>query len=99
MSDGSDRLTFRDPETFGVLGDVAVTLDGEPVRALNELECVDGAVWANVYQTDRIVRIDPVSGAVTGTLDLDGTPRAATATGAGRCSTASPTTWSRRRSS
>jgi glutamine cyclotransferase len=72
MSDGSDRLTFRDPETFSVLGDVAVTLDGEPLAALNELECVDGAVWANVYRTDRIVRIDPVSGSVTGSLDLDG---------------------------
>jgi glutaminyl-peptide cyclotransferase len=72
MSDGSDHLTFRDPETFAVLGDVTVTLDGEPVAALNELECVDGAVWANVYQTDRIVRIDPETGAVTGTLDLDG---------------------------
>ena len=72
MSDGSDHLTFRDPETFAVLGDVTVTLDGEPLAALNELECVDGAVWANVYQTDRIVRIDPGSGAVTGTLDLDG---------------------------
>ena len=72
MSDGSDHLTFRDPETFAVLGDVPVTLDGEPLSALNELECVDGAVWANVYQTDRIVRIDPASGAVTGALDLDG---------------------------
>ena len=59
MSDGSDRLTFRDPETFAVLGDVPVTLDGEPLPALNELECVDGAVWANVYQTDRIVRDRP----------------------------------------
>jgi glutaminyl-peptide cyclotransferase len=72
MSDGSDRLTFRDPATFAVLGDVPVTLDDEPLAALNELECVDGAVWANVYTTDRIVRIDPASGSVTGTLDLTG---------------------------
>jgi glutamine cyclotransferase len=72
MSDGSERLTFRDPSTFEVLGDVLVTLDGAPQADLNELECVDGSVWANVYQTDRIVRIDPGSGTVTGTLDLDG---------------------------
>jgi glutamine cyclotransferase len=55
-----------------VLGGVAVTLDGEPLRDLNELECVDGTVWANVYLTDRIVRIDPASGVVTGVLDLEG---------------------------
>jgi glutamine cyclotransferase len=72
MSDGSDRLTFRDRVTFEVIGEVAVTLDGEPLPALNELECVDGDVWANVYMTDRIVRIDPASGSVTGTLDLTG---------------------------
>lgn len=70
MSDGSDRLTFRDPDTFEVLGAIAVTLAGAPQDRLNELECVDGSVWANVWQSDRIVRIDPSSGAVTGTLDL-----------------------------
>jgi glutamine cyclotransferase len=72
MSDGSDRLTFRDPSTFEVMGSIGVTLEGGPLAQLNELECVDGDVWANVWLTDRIVRIDPSSGAVTGTLDLPG---------------------------
>lgn len=69
MSDGSDRLTFRDPVTFAPTGQVAVRLDGEPVPRLNELECIDGVVWANVYQTDRIMRIDPTTGTVTGVVD------------------------------
>jgi glutamine cyclotransferase len=72
MSHGSDTLTFRDPATFEVLGTVAVTADGQPLARLNELECVDGDVWANVWETEFIVRIDPGSGAVTGVLDADG---------------------------
>ena len=86
MSDGSDRLTFRDPEDFRVVGTVRVTLDGEPLGALNELECVDGEIWANVWYEDRIVRIDPESGRVTATVDLasllDASERAALAEGA-----------------
>ncbi len=72
MSNGSDRLTFRDPTSFEPTGEVAVTLEGQPVVNLNELECVDGAVWANVWQTDTIVRIDPASGTVTATVDASG---------------------------
>ena len=72
MSDGSDRLVFRDPRTFEIDGSVAVTLDGQPIDRLNELECVDGMVWANVWQTDQVVRIDPSDGLVTGILDLSG---------------------------
>jgi glutaminyl-peptide cyclotransferase len=72
MSDGSDRLTFRDPASFAVSGQVAVRLNGEPVRQLNELECTPGAVWANVFTSDRIVRIDPGTGAVTGVVDASG---------------------------
>ena len=72
MSNGGPDLTFRDPETFAVTGVVTVTLDGEQLTRLNELECVDGAVWANVWKRDRIYRIDPVSGVVTGYLDLAG---------------------------
>lgn len=78
MSDGSDRLTFRDLDTFDVEGTVAVRDDaGEPVTRINELECVpdrDGRVqvWANIWQTDEIVRIDPGSGRVTATVDLSG---------------------------
>ena len=65
MSDGTDRLYFRDRATFEVLGSVAVRGPDGPMTALNELECVDRHVYANVYQTDNIVRIDPVSGEVT----------------------------------
>lgn len=72
MSDGSDVLTFRDPATFSIVGQVAVTAEGSPVGRLNELECADGAVWANVWETDLIVRIDPANGAVTGILDTMG---------------------------
>ena len=55
MSNGSDRLAFRDPDTFEETGGVAVTLDGAPVPQLNELECVGDRVYANIYQDDRIV--------------------------------------------
>jgi glutaminyl-peptide cyclotransferase len=72
MSDGSDRLTFRDPATFDVLGGVNVSLDGHPVLDVNELEWVDGAVYANVWQTDSILRIDPASGRVTAAIDAAG---------------------------
>jgi glutaminyl-peptide cyclotransferase len=69
MTDGSDRLTFRDPETFAVTGEVHVTLAGQAVQNLNELECVEGVVYANVWQTDSILRIDPASGKVTAVID------------------------------
>ncbi len=72
MSDGSDRLTFRDPVTFEPIGEQRVRLRGQPVHELNELECVDGAVYANVWQTDFIVRIDPESGRVTDYIDAAG---------------------------
>jgi glutamine cyclotransferase len=72
MSDGTNTLYFRDPETFAELGWVQV-FDGEmPVARLNELEYIDGEVWANIWQTDRIARIDPESGQVTGWVDLSG---------------------------
>ena len=71
-SDGSDQLHFQDPTTFADMGSVAVTLDGQPVTELNELECTDGQVWANVWQTDQIVRIDPATGHVTAVVDAAG---------------------------
>jgi glutamine cyclotransferase len=71
-SDGTDRLRFHDPDSFAETGSVAVTLDGEPVTELNELECVEGEVWANIWQTDRIVRIDPADGRVTAVVDAAG---------------------------
>jgi glutaminyl-peptide cyclotransferase len=72
MSDGSDRLTFRDATSFEVLGSVGVTIAGEPRDRLNELECVGDEVWSNVWLTDIIVRIDPADGRVTGILDMTG---------------------------
>lgn len=71
MSDGSDALTFRDADTFEPTGEVSVTLNGESVDEINELECAGGSVWANVWHEDRILRIDPDSGEVTGVLDVD----------------------------
>ncbi|MFI7676155.1 glutaminyl-peptide cyclotransferase [Actinophytocola sp. NPDC049390] len=73
MSDGTDRLSFRDVTTFAELGEVRVRdTNDQPLTNLNELECVDGQVYANVWQTDRIVRIDPASGQVTADVDLTG---------------------------
>jgi glutamine cyclotransferase len=64
-SDGTDKLRFQDPNTFAETGSVAVTYKGTSFTGLNELECVDGQVWANVLPTDQIARIDPSSGKVT----------------------------------
>lgn len=72
MSNGSDMLTFRDPETFEPTSTIPVTLDGEPLRLLNELECVDGKVWANVWFSDEIYRIDPETGRVEAVVDASG---------------------------
>ncbi len=72
MSDGTDRLVFRDPSSFAPVGEVRVRLADGGVGQLNELECAGGSVWANVWQTDRILRIDPTSGAVLGWIDLTG---------------------------
>lgn len=71
-SDGTDRLRFHDPATFAETGSVAVTRDGQPLHNLNELECVDGQVWANVWQTELIVRIDPATGQVNTVVDAAG---------------------------
>ncbi len=72
LSDGSDTLYFRDPTTFEEVGRLSVRYQGQPVLMLNELEFIDGEIWANVWQTDTIVRIDPASGDVVGFVDLTG---------------------------
>jgi glutaminyl-peptide cyclotransferase len=72
MSDGSNTLYFRNPSTFEETGRVQV-LDGEtPVPMLNELEFIGGEVYANVWLTDRIARIDPQTGRVIAWIDLTG---------------------------
>jgi glutamine cyclotransferase len=72
LSDGSAWLRFFDPATMAETGRVPVTLHGEPIDRLNELEWIDGEVWANVWQTDFIVRIDPSTGHIVGLVDLEG---------------------------
>lgn len=69
MSDGSSTLAVRDPQSFEQLSRLQVTVEGRPLGALNELECAEGWIFANVYQTDIIVRIDPHSGEVRAVID------------------------------
>jgi glutaminyl-peptide cyclotransferase len=70
MSDGTSQLRFLDPVTLAETGRLDVTLNGRPLAMLNELEWVKGEIFANVWQTGYIVRIDPKTGAVTGVIDL-----------------------------
>ena len=70
ISDGSANLYFVDAETFKVKSTIAVTEDGSPIDSINELEYIDGYVYANVYQSLFIVKIDPLSGHVAGKLDF-----------------------------
>jgi glutamine cyclotransferase len=72
MSDGSNRLQFRDPQDLSVMATQPVLSGDKPVDRLNELEYVDGEVWANIYQTSCIARIDPQSGQVVGWIDIRG---------------------------
>ena len=72
LSDGSDQLQFIDPETFAPTRKVKVTLNGDPINYINELEYIDGEVWANIWQTDYIVRINPDNGVVNSWIDLTG---------------------------
>jgi glutaminyl-peptide cyclotransferase len=70
MSDGTDTLTFLDPKTFAPLKRMRVQDAGRWVPNLNELEWIEGEIWANVWQTDRIARISPNTGDVNAWIDL-----------------------------
>jgi glutaminyl-peptide cyclotransferase len=70
MSDGTPVLRFLDPQSMQVVSTLQVTANGCPLANLNELEWVDGVIYANVWQTDLIARIDPASGKVTSFLDV-----------------------------
>ncbi|MGL4942879.1 MAG: glutaminyl-peptide cyclotransferase [Thermoguttaceae bacterium] len=70
MSSGSATLQRRDPKTFEVVDTVSVVDGTTPIRGLNELEWVDGEIWANVFGSLRIARIDPKSGRVVGWVDM-----------------------------
>lgn len=72
VSDGSATIRFHDPETFEVVRRLNVQADGKPVGSLNELEYIDGEIWANLWYQERIARISPETGAVLGWIDLSG---------------------------
>ncbi|MES1262468.1 MAG: glutaminyl-peptide cyclotransferase, partial [Acidobacteriota bacterium] len=72
MSDGTAELRFWDPETLRETGRITVTEYGQPLKNVNELEFIKGEIYANVWLTNRIVRIDPASGKVVGSIDLSG---------------------------
>ena len=72
MSDGSNTLYWLDPKSGLVIKEIHVTLDGNPMSNLNELEYINGNILANVYMTDLILRIDPESGEVLTQIDLSG---------------------------
>ncbi len=70
MSDGSSKITIRDKDSFRAISSHTVTFEGRPVEYLNELEWIDGTIWANIYTTDQIAIIDPTSWCVVGVIDL-----------------------------
>lgn len=71
-SDGSHRLYFLNPDDLSLLRTLQVKLGDRVLARLNELEWIEGEIWANVWQSNQLVRIDPTSGAVTAILDLRG---------------------------
>jgi len=72
MSNGTERIAFLDPETYEVVRTIRVRSEGRPIVRLNELEWVDGEIWANIWYEDRIARIDPNDGDVVGWIDASG---------------------------
>ena len=72
MSDGTNVLAFYDPEMFTIVSRIEVYDNEKMVESLNELEYINGEIWANIWMTDRIARIDPSSGKVLGYVDLKG---------------------------
>ena len=72
ISDGTDEIRFLNPATLAETGRIKVTFRGQPLRNLNELEWVKGEIYANVWQTDMIVRINPNTGVVVGRINLTG---------------------------
>jgi glutamine cyclotransferase len=77
MSDGTPSLRFIDPATFTEKSRITVTDGGRVIPRLNELEYIDGEIWANVWETDAIVRIDPRTGRVNSWIDMSGLLKAA----------------------
>ena len=82
MSDGTSDLRFLDPDSLNEIGRIHVTCDGRPHRNINELEWVKGEIYANIWLTNVIVRIDPATGEVVGLIDLSDLPDATVAASA-----------------
>lgn len=72
MSDGSSSLFVKNPDNFADISEIKVTMDGKPIDYLNELEYINGEIWANVYLTDNIVIINPKTGIVRAVVDCKG---------------------------
>jgi glutamine cyclotransferase len=72
MSDGTNILCFYEPEMFTAVSGIEVYDNEKMVDSLNELEYIDGEIWANIWMQDKIARIDPASGKVLGYIDLKG---------------------------
>jgi glutamine cyclotransferase len=72
LSDGSSTLFYLDPQTYQPVRKLQVTMNGRPITELNELEFIEGEIWANVWQKDLILMIDPASGQVKSFLNLKG---------------------------
>lgn len=72
MSDGTPTIRILDPDTLRQVGRIRVTANGQPLKNINELEWVKGQIYANVWLTQRIARIDPATGKVVGWIDLSG---------------------------
>ena len=70
VSDGTSNLYFYDPHTFQLLRTQSITLNGDLINSINELEFIDGAVYANQWEQPYIFKIDPASGQVTGRIDV-----------------------------
>jgi glutamine cyclotransferase len=72
MSDGTATLHFLNPETFEEIGQIEVSANNIPVTRINELEYIHGEIYANIWQTERIARIAPLTGQVIGWIELKG---------------------------
>ncbi len=82
MGDGSDEIYFRDPESFAVVRQISVRDGANAIANINELEYIDGVIWANIWRTNLVARIDPETGAVIDWLDLTSLQEQVAATGA-----------------
>ena len=72
MSNGTERLKYLDPSTLSVVKTLDVQQSGLPVEYINELEYINGEIWANIWRTDSVIRIDPATGNIKGWIDLSG---------------------------